>query len=500
MRNISKRFPGVKAVDHVDLVVEKGMIHALLGENGAGKTTLMNILYGLYQPDEGEIFINQQKVHITSPKEAIKHGIGMVQQHYALAGALSVWENIILGVESTKGLLLDQKQVLNQIAEISERYKLAVNPSTPVWQISVGSQQRVEIIKALYRQVGILILDEPTAVLTPQEVDDLFHTLKCFVEQGLTIILITHKLREVLSVADRISVLKDGRIVGTYQRDEVDEQFLSKKMVDRTVTKSFSRESLPAETKPVAEMQNISVLNDKRLKAIKNLSLKVFPGEILGIAGVDGNGQKELAEALIGVRPLTGKIFFNQFDITAISTKERIARGISFVAEDRHKQALALDMGVDENLVLTDINKKKFSSKGWVNWKAVKKHALEMMQDFSIKTPSCKTKARSLSGGNQQKIVLAREITRNPKFLIAVQPTRGLDIGATEVIHKYLMDQRNKGCAILLISTELDEIMCLSDRIAVIFEGEITGQVRIESAKVEEIGYWMTNNWAREVK
>ena len=493
MNGITKTFPGVVANDKIDFVVEKGEIHGLLGENGAGKTVLMNILYGLYQPDEGQIFVNGEEVEMDSPATAIKLGIGMVHQHFMLVPSLTVAENIILGKELTKNkLFLNMDRMLNDVKDFCERYKLEVDLEAPVYTLPVGVQQRVEILKALYRGADILILDEPTSVLTPQEVEELFKAIRTLKEQGKTVIFISHKLREVLEICDRITVLKRGKVVGIVRADETDLGELAKMMVGRRVVFTFEKERASA-GEVVLEVEDLKAVDDRGLPALKGVTFNVCACEILGIAGVEGNGQTELVEVLTGLRKASeGKILLNKADITEASPDERIRLGISHVPEDRHKRGLITDFSVTENLILGSHNEPPFAK--WrfrLNTGEASSFAKRLIKDFSIKTPSEATPVRHLSGGTQQRVVVAREFSREPKLIIASQPTRGLDVGATEYVRSKLVEMRDQGCAVLLISADLDEIWALSDRIAVMYEGEIVAIRDPEITTEEELGLLM---------
>ena len=491
MRGIVKRFPGVLANDHVDFDVQAGEIHALLGENGAGKTTLMKILYGMYQPDEGEIRINGQPVRIASPRDAIALGIGMVHQHFMLVETLTVAENVALGLPSSRGLLTDLDVVARRLRELGERYGLVVDPHAYIWQLSVGQQQRVEILKALYRGADVLILDEPTAVLTPQEVEELFAVMRQMAREGHGLVFISHKLHEVLAISDRITVLRDGRKIGTRPARETTKEELARWMVGREVR--FHLEKEPARPGPVLlELEDVHAESDRGTPALQGVSLQVRAGEILGLAGVSGNGQRELAQVVAGLRPVTrGRVRLLDQDVTEASPAARMDLGLAYIPEERMKDGLIQEFTVAENLILRDHHKPPFSRKGFLHWPTVYAHSRRLIQAFRIKTPSVKTPARYLSGGNLQKIVLARELAREPKVILAAQPTRGLDIGATEYVRERLLEQRTRGAAVLLISEDLDEILVLSDRIAVIYEGRIMAVMPREEATVERLGLLM---------
>ncbi|MBZ0306486.1 MAG: ABC transporter ATP-binding protein [Anaerolineae bacterium] len=491
MRGIVKRFPGVLAADHIDFEVKAGQIHALLGENGAGKSTLMKMLYGLYQPDEGQIFINGQLVQIRSPQDAIKQGIGMIHQHFMLIPSLTVAENVALGLKSSRGPRLDLEVVSKRILELSERYQLQVEPHIPVWQLAVGEQQRVEILRALYRGAALLILDEPTAVLTPQEVDGLFNILRQMAQDGHALIFISHKLHEVLAISHCITVLRDGRQVDTIPAEGATKRILAEMMVGRPVVLEYER----VVCKPGAErliLKNVSALSNRGDLGLKNVDLSVCGGEIVGVAGVSGNGQRELAQAITGMRPLTeGEIFLEGQNITHKSPVILNQLGLSHIPQERMVEGVIKEFSVAENYILQDHGRKPFANSIFLNFRQIVNRTKEAIQDYDIKTPGHETPVKSLSGGNIQKLVLARELSRSPKVLIAAQPTRGVDIGATEYIHKRLLEERDKGTAILLISEDLDEIRALSDRIVVMYEGRIVGEVKNENVDLHQLGLMM---------
>lgn len=499
MHGITKRFPGVLANDHINFDLKSCEIHALLGENGAGKTTLMNILYGLYHPDEGEIRVQSKPVVLRSPKDAIDLGIGMVHQHFTLIPTMSVTENIILGLKSAREPLLDISQAEKRIAELSKMYNLKVDPKAKVEQLSIGERQRVEIIKALYRGAQVLILDEPTSVLTPQETEDFFKTLRSMVQEGLTIIFITHKLPEVMAISDRVTVLRHGKVMATIETKQTNPIDLSKKMVGREVL--FSIEKPKAEKgKVVLEVKNLWTLSDKGLPALKNVSFSIHEGEILGVAGVSGNGQRELAEVLTGMRRATeGKVYVFGKDMTNRSPKKIIEQGVGHIPEDRLGMGLIMDFSVADNLILEIHSESPFSyrwflpfdKKYFLDKQEIRKHAERLIQEYDIATPSVDAPTRNLSGGNLQRLILAKVLSRNPKLLVAAQPTSGLDVGATEFIRNKLMEQKGKGVAILLISEDLNEILSLSDRIAVMYEGKIVGIIPAAKAEIREIGLMM---------
>lgn len=496
MKNITKKFGEFTANDDIDLTVNKGEIHALLGENGAGKSTLMNILYGLYTPTSGEIYINGNKVNITNPNIAIEQGIGMVHQHFMLVETFSVVENIILGMETTKGIALDINTARAKVKEISESYGLHVDPDALIQDITVGMQQRVEILKALYRGADILILDEPTAVLTPQEIDELISIVKSLADQGKTIIIITHKLKEIKASADYCTIIRRGKKIDTVKVDDVTEEQLAEMMVGRQV--SFSVEKNPMERgKKVLEIQDIVVKDNRKLNAVNGLSLELYSGEILGIAGIDGNGQSELIEGLTGLRNIeSGRVTLDGKDITNNTPFEIINSGISTIPEDRQRRGLVLDFTIAENMILENYYKKPFSSKGRLNHKNIKEFADNLMEKFDVRPRNSEYLAGELSGGNQQKVIIAREVTNDPEVLIAAQPTRGLDVGAIEYVHKYLVKQRDSGKAVLLISFELDEIMNVSDRIAVIYGGKIVDIIDAKDATENRLGLLMAGGGA----
>ena len=496
MKDITKTFPGVVANNKINFLVKKGEIHGLLGENGAGKTVLMSILYGLYRPDEGRILVNGKEVEINGPAIAISLGIGMVHQHFMLVPGLTVAENIILGREFTKNkVLLDTNRILNEIADFCERYMLAVDPKALVYTLPVGVKQRVEILKALYRGADILILDEPTSVLTPQEVEELFKAIRALKRQGKTVIFISHKLREVLEICDRITVLRRGKVVGTVKADETNSGELAEMMVGRKVILSVKKKFVKAR-KVVLKVEGLKSIDDRNLPALRGVTFEVHAFEILGVAGVEGNGQTELVEVLMGLRKATeGKTILDGVDITGMSPGERMKLRVSHVPEERHKRGLILDFSVMKNLILGSHTKPPFTT-GWIrlNLKEASNYAERLIKDYSIKTPSKETPVRHLSGGTQQRVILAREFSRKPKLIIASQPTRGLDVGATEYVRKKLVEMRDQGCAVLLISADLDEIRALSDRIAVIYEGKIVAIKDPGETSERELGLLMVGS------
>lgn len=498
-QGITKRFPGVLANDHVNFDLRQGEIHGLLGENGAGKSTLMNILYGLYRQDEGEIRVNDRLIQIVSPHDAIAQGIGMVHQHFMLVPPLTVTENIILGQESlqpaTKFLgqlsALDRRNAAQRIRELSHQYRLDVDPDAYIKDLPVGAQQRVEIVKALYRQAEILILDEPTAVLTPQEADELFVIMKELVKQGKSIVFITHKLREMFAVTDRISVMRGGKMIGTVTPQEATSEMLAEMMVGRKVILQIDKEpARPGEI--VLRVENLQVQDDRHATTVRDVSFQVREGEILGIAGVQGNGQRELVEALTGLRRVVGgKVTLTGHDVTHAPPREITERGTGHVPEDRHKHGLVLSFPVRDNLVLCTYYQAPFARGLEIDDYAISERAQKLVTEFDVRTPSIITSAGSLSGGNQQKVIVARELDRPVKLLIANQPTRGLDVGSIEFIHRRIVQARDQRTAVLLVSAELDEIMSLSDRIAVMYKGQILETLNAEDATREQLGLLM---------
>jgi len=491
MQAITKRFPGVVANDCASLSVRKGEIHALLGENGAGKTTLMNVLYGLYQPDAGQILVHGEPVTISGPRDAIELGIGMVHQHFMLVPVLSVVENVILGLPSERGEMLDLAAAARKLAELAEHTGLEVEPAAKVWQLPVGVQQRVEILKFLYRGANILVLDEPTAVLTPDETTRFFDVLRQLQARGVTIILITHKLKEVMAVSDRVTVMRAGRPVATVSTRDTTPNALAQLMVGRAVLFQVEKQAA-APGPPTLEVRDLRVRNERRTLALEGLSLSVRAGEILGLAGVSGNGQEELADVLAGVRRVeSGSITVAGADAGAMRPRELIESGIVQIPADRLAAGAIADFSIAENAVLPTYYRSPFARSGVLNWRTIREFGSRLIRDYDIRGASPSTAAGWLSGGNLQKLILARQIGLGARVLIAVQPTRGLDVGATEFVHRRLVEERDRGVAILLISTDLDEILGLSDRVAVIYEGRINGELEKPPFELERLGLLM---------
>jgi len=499
MLNIRKEFPGIVANNNITLQVKKGEIHALLGENGAGKSTLMNVLFGLYQPEKGEIRARGKVVNISNPNIANDLGIGMVHQHFMLIDTFTVTENIILGKETVSKGKIDLKKAEKEVQEISERYGLAVDPKAKVANISVGMQQRVEILKTLYRGAEILIFDEPTAVLTPQEITELIGIFRKLIQEGKSIILITHKLKEIMEVCDRVTVIRKGEGIGTYNVKDTNPNELANLMVGREVSfKTEKKAPNPKDT--VLKISDLTVKDNRGVHVVNSLNLDVRAGEIVGIAGVDGNGQSELIEAITGLmKKNNGSITLNGKDISVLTPRKITESGIGHIPQDRHKHGLVLDFSIGQNMALQTYYKRPFSNYGFLNQTEMEKKASELIEEFDVRTPSIHTPARALSGGNQQKAIIGREVDRDPDLLIAAQPTRGLDVGAIEFIHKRLIEQRDKGKAVLLISFELDEILNVSDRIAVIFDGEIIATVDPKTTTEQELGLLMAGSKAKKV-
>lgn len=490
MTNITKRFGSVVANDDVTFGAARGEVHALLGENGAGKSTLMSVLAGLYHPDSGAILINGEPVRFHSPRDSIAHGIGMVYQHFMLVGSLTVAENCMLGGRGSR-LKLDTSRVETDLTELSKRYGLHVDPRARIWQLSVGEQQRVEILRLLYYGAQILVFDEPTAVLTPQESEALVKTLRHMASQGFSIIFISHKLDEVLAVADRITVLRRGRVISTVDAETTDKRTLARLMVGREVLLDVEREPCkPGST--VLEVRGLSARNDRGLPALQDVNLQVCEGEILGIAGVAGNGQRELAETITGLRaPRSGKVLMSGKDITGCSPREVVEAGIAHIPEDRAGTGLVSALDLTDNLILKDYAHPPIARGPFIDGRASDVFAEKLLQDYNVVSAGAHQKASLLSGGNQQKLLLARELSGQPKLIVAVHPTRGVDIGATEAIRQLLLDQRSRGAGVLLISEDLDELLALSDRIAVLYEGRVMGTVDARTADVEHLGMMM---------
>jgi len=492
MIGISKSFPGVKANDNVSLEVDQGEILALLGENGAGKTTLMNILYGLYQADQGEIYLNGTKVVFSSPRDAIKAGIGMVHQHFMLVQPLTVLQNIILGLKPQGYPFVDYKKISLELGKLSKKYGLAVNINQKVSELSVGEQQRVEILKSLYREARLLIFDEPTAVLTPQETDDFFAVLNRLKEEGHGIIIITHRMSEIMQVSDRVTILRDGKKVVTLETRKTNPQELSLHMIGREINNDLVKNPYRENGEEILNIKNVT-LKVKSERKLCDINIDIFRGEILGIAGVDGNGQNELAHVIAGIRKCDGgEIIFCGESINKKSVLERFNRGIAYVPDDRHQDGLVLDLSVSQNLIMRSYKKAPFSKYKIFNKPAIKMMVQNTIKSYRIKTPNTSTQVKLLSGGNQQKLILARELLENPELIVVCQPTRGLDIGATENVRSLLVEMRNNNKGVLLISADLEEILALSDRIAVMFGGQIVGMLKNdETLDMQKLGALM---------
>lgn len=496
MLNITKEFPGIKANDNVTLQVKQGEIHALLGENGAGKSTLMSILFGLYQPDEGEIRINGQTVQINDPNDANKYNIGMVHQHFKLVHNFTVLENIILGMEETKNTIIQKDSAKKKVVELSQKYKLNIDPDALISDITVGMQQRVEILKMLFRDNNILIFDEPTAVLTPQEIDELMTIMKDLIKEGKSIIFITHKLNEIKAVANRCTILRKGKYIKTVDVADTPVETLSELMVGRKVNFIVDKDK-PQIGETVLEVKNLSYKPPHASKdVLKNVSFQVRRGEIVCIAGIDGNGQSELVYALSGlIKNDSGQIILNGEDISSSSIRRRTLKGISHIPEDRHKHGLILDYNLAENFILKSYFDKRYQHNGFINFDEMYKNAENLIQKYDVRSgEGARSVTRGMSGGNQQKAIIAREIEENADLLIAVQPTRGLDVGAIEFIHKQLVNQRDNHKAVLLVSLELDEVMNVSDRILVMYEGEIVGDLNPKEIDEKELGLYMSGS------
>ena len=496
LRGITKRFGPVVANDRVDFDLRRGEIHALLGENGAGKSTLMSILYGLYSPDEGEIDIDGETVEISSPADAIERGIGMVHQHFMLVPVMTVAENIVLGAEPRRSGLLDVAEASRRVRELSDRYGLAVDPDAVIEDVTVGTQQRVEILKTLYRGARILVLDEPTAVLTAQEASDLFEVLRALADDGVSIVFISHKLNEVLDVADRVTVLRRGRKIDTVPAEGATEQSLARLMVGREVLLRVDKPSAkPGD--PVLEVEDLLVRDDRALEAVRDLSLEVRAGEVVALAGVDGNGQQELVDAIAGLRaPESGRILVAGEEVTGRGVRATCDAGVAHIAEDRQQRGLVLDFTLAENLALREYRHPPLSRHGWLSVRTMRSRANELLAEYDVRNRDADLPASSLSGGNQQKVCIAREIASNPKLLIAHQPTRGLDVGAIEFVHRRLVSERDQGRGILLVSLEFEEVRSLADRILVIYEGKIVGEFSPDVSE-EELGIAMTGGRGR---
>jgi ABC-type uncharacterized transport system ATPase subunit len=498
LRGITKRFGSLVANKAIDFELRRGEIHALLGENGAGKSTLMNVLYGLLQPEEGEILLEGERVKIDSPRRAISLGIGMVHQHFMLVPVMTVAENLVLGSEPHNGPLLDYRSAAARARELSERFGLAVEPETRVEDLGVGAQQRVEILRALFRGAKVLVLDEPTAVLTAQESQDLFGVLRALKEDGTAIVFISHKLNEVLDVSDRVTVLRRGEKIDTVETEGATERSLARLMVGRDVLLRVEKHRHQA-GEPLLEVEGLDVSDDRGLAAVRDVSLTVRAGEIVGLAGVDANGQSELIEALTGLRRAdAGTVRVAGRDVTRAGARETLDAGIGHIAEDRHRRGLVLEFSLAENLCLREYRRQGFARLGWLSPAKMARRAKGLLRDYDVRGGETGTRAASLSGGNQQKCVIARELSANPRVLIAAQPTRGLDVGAIEFVHRRLVEERDAGRAILLVSLELEEIRSLSDRVLVIYEGQIVAEMPPESSE-EDFGVAMTGGGREEV-
>ncbi|MFC6825615.1 ABC transporter ATP-binding protein [Halopelagius fulvigenes] len=497
LAGITKRFPGVIANDDVDMSVEGGTVHALLGENGAGKTTLMNVLYGLYEPTEGTVYIDGTPRSFDSPRDAIDAGIGMIHQHFMLVDPMTVTENITLGNEPRKwgGLAIDRETAREEVAELSERYGFDVDPDARIEDISVGAQQRVEILKAIYRGADVLILDEPTAVLTPQEVEELFAVLEELTAQGKTIIFISHKLGEVLEAADEVTVLRDGKNVGTVATDETTREELAELMVGREVLMEVDKPAMDAGDS-VLSVRDLSVEDERDVEVVGDVSFEVRSGEVFGIAGVDGNGQAELVEAITGLRTQeSGTVSFEGERIDGWSRRKRIREGMAYIPEDRQERGLVMEFDLVENGILGSQHAEPFASEGRIDWDTSRSHAEDIIRKYDVRPPNADADAVSFSGGNQQKFIVGREFERDPSLVVATHPTRGVDIGSTEFIHERLLDLRREGKGVLLISSKLEEVQGLSDRLAVMYEGEIMDVVDPAAVTEEELGLLMAGEY-----
>ncbi|MCY6371088.1 ABC transporter ATP-binding protein [Clostridium ganghwense] len=491
MKEITKVFPGTTANDNVDFTLLKSETHVLLGENGAGKTTLMNVLYGLYQPEKGQIFVRGKEVKITNPNDAIKLGIGMVHQHFMLVHNFTVAENIVLGMEPKKGVKLDINKAIKDVEELAKKYGFNIDPNAVIEDIGVGQQQKVEILKALYRGAEILILDEPTAVLTPQEIEELGIIIENLKAEGKSVILITHKLKEVMSMSDRVTIIRRGKVTGIVNTKDTSIDELAELMVGRKVNLIVEKKESKLRGE-VLKIENLHANDNRDLPAINGINLSINGGEILGIAGVDGNGQTEFLEVLTGLRkPQNGKISLNGKDIFGKTPREIVDSGVGHIPEDRHKRGLILKYSLFENSILGMQHKAPFSKNTVIDYKKVREFAQKIIKEFDVRTPNDEVHASALSGGNQQKLIVAREISKNPDLLIAAQPTRGVDVGAIEFIHKRLVAERDAGKAVLLVSFELDEVLALSDRIAVMYDGKIVGILDRKDADEQKLGILM---------
>ncbi|MGB9694885.1 MAG: ABC transporter ATP-binding protein [Caldisericaceae bacterium] len=496
-KNITKHFPGVVANDHVNFDLYEGEVHTLLGENGAGKTTLMNVLDGLYYPNEGDIYIDGKKADINSPVDSMKLGIGMIHQHFMLVDTLTVAENIVLGFQR-QGFVVDSKKIAKSISDISERYNLQISPFSKIWQLSVGEQQRAEIIKMLYRGAKILILDEPTAVLTPKEIDSLFSIINKIRSDGKSIVFISHKLEEVLNISDRITVLKKGKVVGTVNRSETNEHELAQMMVGREVLFRFDIKQIE-NRKEVLRVEKLESYNNRGIKTVNGLSFSVNSGEVFGIAGVAGNGQEELAEVITGLRKAySGRLFLNGADITNHSPSRIIALKVNYIPADRLRTGLVPTLSSVENAILRCYKRRPVGTKGLIDFRQAQEYTNRLVEEFNIVVPRIDAPVKLLSGGNMQKLLLAREIKEDPVLLIAVHPTRGLDIGSTEFVRKKLLEARDNGAAVLLISEDLDELLMISDRIGVMYGGKMTGIFEGKNANIDEIGLLMGGSKSTE--
>lgn len=499
MRGIVKRFPGVLANDHIDLTVKAGEILALLGENGAGKSTLMKILYGLYQQDDGEILLNGQKIEIYSPTDSIRHGIGMIHQHFMLVDNLSVAQNVALGLKSSREPRVDLDIVSGRIMELADKYGLEVNPKAIISDLAVGQRQRVEIIKALYRGAALLVLDEPTAVLTPQEVDDIFDIFKHMAADGHALIFISHKMDEIFALTNKVMVLRDGRLVGTRNTSEVTKHELANLMVGREVSMERTRPKVDAGEVRL-QLKNVNALNGGGQPILRDVKLEVRSGEILGVAGVSGNGQRALAEVIAGLQHVdSGQVLLEGQEVTNLSPAQMFDKGLSYIPEERMHDGVIKDFTVAENFILQDHIRSPYSKGVFLDFNLIENRSQQLIDAYNVKTPNQATLVKNLSGGNIQKLILARELARRPRFLIAAQPTRGVDIGASEYIHAQLLLQRSEGLATLLISEDLDEVKAMSDRIMVMFGGKVMGTVNSEDVTIEELGLMMAGETAANI-